>query len=246
MKSLIVILLNFVVSIASLTQGHAGNIESTDVSGCKALCDKVKLEPDGQFEQTPGQTADTIQANNWFAKAETFANARNYDSATIYCQKAAAIYQDAECWQKFVQCYNSIGTNSRKTGKIDTAKEYLEQALETGVKELGKASREVTNSYYNLGVVYSHRSDYDKAIEYFEESLSIRIELLGGSHPDVASSYNAIGSVYYAKGNYDKTLECCFQSLSIRLETLDDDHPKIVSSYNNIGLIYLEKVLNSY
>ncbi len=237
MNTLFVILINIFLSTAAFGVNSNG---SAMVEG-NTFDEKGQITIAGHFGQTPGQTSDTSLANYWFGKAEAFAETRNYDSANVYFNNASEIYKKAENWERFVQCLNSIGINTRRTGDFETAKPYLEKALETGLKELGKVNLEVAKSYYNLGVVYSRQSNYEKAIEYLEESLSIRVDLLGENHPDVASIYNTMGSVYYADGNYNKTLEYLFQSLSIQLETIDDDSPKIISSYNNIGLTYLEK-----
>ncbi len=241
MKKPFTLLLAVGITIMALAQIHAENIRMAEALIFSLSEDSRQLYAKRPFGRPPTPSPDTALANIWFAKAKTFTGPALYDSAIVYYKKASVVYKKAENWGRFVQCYNYIGKNLRKKGSYDIAMEYFEQALETGLNELGEKHPDIAVSHYNIGVVYSQKNDYDKALEYLYKSLSIRLQTLGKDHPDVAGSYNGIGSVYYAKGDFDKTLEYLNKSLSIRLQTLGNDHPLIVGSYNNIGLVCIEK-----
>ncbi len=122
-------------------------------------------------------TADTLRAREYYTKAKTFQDSAKFDSAIVYYEKASKIYEQTAIWQEFVRCYNGIGDNLLRIGSYDDALEYLSQALETGIDELGNHDREIAKSYNSLGSLHSELYEHDQALDYYHKSLSILLQM---------------------------------------------------------------------
>jgi len=207
-------------------------------------------------EQVGGASAsDTTVAGRYFTQAEQLAKQAKFDSAIVYFNKAAVLYEAEKNWERYVRCYNKMGEQCWRKGALARALEFLDHALQTGSNKLGGDHPEIAYNHYTRTIVYNFKGELDKAIELGHQALRIRVVALGEQHLDVASSYNSLGLFYRKKGVYDQALPLLEKALAIRLKILEPHHPEVAGSYNNLGnfvsdkgdyeqaLVYYEKAL---
>ncbi len=193
------------------------------------------------FHALQAQAVDTTLAHQQLVKAKLFADSLQYDSAVFNYKAAAANFEKASAWKRFVYCKNHAGKCLRKKGKYDDAFFIFQEALESGLLHFDTLHQEVAKSLYGISVVYFYEGNYEKAMEYSHKSLNIRLILSGKDHPNIADNYNVMGLIYDRKGNCEKALGYHHKSLNIKLMTLGEQHPSVVKSYNNIGSVFYRK-----
>ncbi len=209
------------------------------------------------FAQTPVQDdpkkatytlQDTTLAVEYFDCAERLGKAAQYDSSNFYYKKANVIYEklaeqhdELIILKKILQCNNRIAGNQIAKGQYESARKYLNKALEIGKKKTGEDDVEVAQIYNYTGMIYGRKGNYEQALDYFQKSLSINLRLLGEEHTNITKNYNYIGIMYWKKGNYDRALEFCQKSLSINIRLLGEQHLDVSHSYNNVGMVYWDK-----
>jgi tetratricopeptide (TPR) repeat protein len=142
---------------------------------------------------TSAAVEDTALANQYFIKAEQFAEESDYDSSTFYFEKACVIYGSVaaqhnvvEIWLKHIQCYNGIGDNLWKKGEYNEALRVLQKAMELALNKLGRNHRHTAYCYNDVGVIYN-KGDYDKALEYFNAALPSG-RCAGQNHPPLPAA----------------------------------------------------------
>ncbi|MEM1119820.1 MAG: tetratricopeptide repeat protein, partial [Bacteroidota bacterium] len=120
------------------------------------------------------------------------------------------------------------------TGKLDTASQLLEAALE---------QLEMTNDYYNslratnnLGVIYSNQGNYEKALGVYQKAKKYA-ETIGDSSFIASFSVN-IGNSYFNLGKNAEAIKNLLDAVEIS-ENLKDDRAQAVA-LNTIGEQYLE------
>lgn len=191
----------------------------------------------------PQSAPDTVLAGEYFAGAEAFSREAHYDSSNVYYGKAAKIYEaaalrgnDSTQWEKYIQCYNGLGVNSRRQGLYGQSLAYLNRALTVGLDKLGSQNLTVAACYQGIGVVYSVEGEFAKALDYYHKSLQIKRRVSGEEHRAVAVSYNSIGNVYRAKGDYERALEYYHKALEIGIKISGSEDPAVAAFYFNIGV----------
>jgi CHAT domain-containing protein/Tfp pilus assembly protein PilF len=192
--------------------------------------------------------ADTTRANELFVLGEKLQKASKLDSAALYYEQAAEIWEKAcpeiegEKRKRFrderLKNKNRRGFIFYLQGKADFAAiYYLQDALQEALS-LGGDHPEAANSYSNLGIVYYSKGRYAEALEYFQKALAIRLVAFGENHIEVASSYNSMGNTYSSQGRYAEALEYFQKALAIRLVAFGENHPEVAGIYNNMANIY--------
>ena len=191
---------------------------------------------------------DAILALEFLDKAIDLANKAQYDSSNYYYEKASVIYEkiaiqydDKNAWVKYVTCINKIGSNLIRQGKYETAMEYLNKALEIGLKKLDENHSVIMDIYDNIGIGHEFSGRYDKALNYFHKTILKKKQLLGENHLKVSDSYDSIGRVFGRKEEINKALEYYNKSFAIYLKLLGENHYKVGCTYYNIGLLYRKK-----
>ena len=188
----------------------------------------------------PSQTVaqDTTTANAFFKQALDYQKAANFDSSTLFFEKALDLYVTARMTSKVVEAHAEIGLNLWRKREYDAAKNRLQTALDLAEKESITNQILVAQTLHYMGLTHYSTGKYNDAIGYYEKSLAIRQKELGELHYDVSRSYNNIGASYMYLANFPKALEYIKKAMEIRRELLGEDHINIASSYNNISLIY--------
>ncbi len=101
--------------------------------------------------------------------------------------------------------YNSYGLAYKRKGKIAEAKKFYRKSIK--LLKNGKdidSYTSLSDSYYNLGILYLEHRGYSKAISYFKKALYLDIKNLGSFHVNIAEDYNNIGIAYRKKRNLAK------------------------------------------
>ena len=136
---------------------------------------------------------------------------------------------------------NQLGDCEYILGNYSKAITYNEECLNIQLISFGEMHLNISQTYNDLGVVWSEKGEYDIALNYIEKSLAIRLSILGELHHEIASSYNNIGGIWNFKGNYDKALNYFEKSLEIHLKVLGAEHQYTSVSYNAIAGIWDSK-----
>lgn len=129
--------------------------------------------------------------------------------------------------------YNAIGEiYSRQGIDYKLALGYLKKAKEIRA-ELVKISStyqiHYSNSYQNLGIVYSKIGDNDTAIKNFNKCLTLRRELYESDiHPKNAIVFSELGHIYLKKAETELALESFKKALEIEQKNKNVFHNDIL------------------
>lgn len=201
---------------------------------------------------------DTVQARVWYQQGQEFLQAGRYDSAMIYFDQEAELYQpyleqsqDTFIWKAFLRNRVRKSICYWRLGSFDLSLELSEESLEQARKYVGDNHFIMSNIYHNIGVVHGIRRSYDKAIEAFQTAMRIRIHNFGERHTEVATCKHDIGLLHSWQGNYDLALAYYLEALDIWTDIYGNDHPRIANTNNSIGIVYqdqgaYEKALEYY
>ncbi len=194
---------------------------------------------------------DTMLVNVYIEKALLFKDSAQYDSSTIYFEKAELIYERTGLWDKWVAAGNEIGDNYFELSKFEKALSQWQQVLSLGHKHLGEEHKEIATSHFYLGRCYHRISKLTQAMEQYQKALDIRLIVLGDNHPKVATSYLSVGSIYRDRSDFDKALEYNEKALPIRINSLGKMHKEVAQVYHAIGRMnryngYYSKALQFY
>ena len=188
----------------------------------------------GSYAQS-SLTADTLQAQQWVAQANSLAEIRHYDSAVVYYQKASQIYRQHGHWRQHVRCLNATSLSYGRALKNDQAEKYARKALSENDRRLERDSPEQADAYCCLGVVRKNQGDYTDALQFYRRALAIRKK----HHNEGQESfiYNAMGNLYIWKGEIDTTL--MYQHKALRIQNrLKSDSLLLSDIYRNVGDVY--------
>jgi CHAT domain-containing protein len=210
----------------------------------------------GQIALSP-TADDTTIANQYFAKAEKFAKATQYDSSIYYYQMAGVIYEKKaikmnipRLWERYITCCNNMGANFTSNWQFAEALHALNTALQTGLRVFGENRPFVANSYHRLGNLYSGMGDHDKKLEFWKKALAIRLKILGENHPDVARSYGNLALPYADAGDIDTAILYYEKVLTIFRQAYGEEHQDVARAYENMGVLcgstYPEKAFECY
>lgn len=119
---------------------------------------------------------------------------------------------------------------------LDLALEYYQKSLALNEKVGNKQG--ISNSLFNIGLIYEDRGEQDRASEYYQKSLVFQEEL--DNKKEIFWLLNFIGNQYSKKrGELDHALEYHQKSLVLREEL--DDKRRVAVALNFIGNIYSHK-----
>lgn len=108
-------------------------------------------------------------------------------------------------------------------------------ALRNAIEQYGEEHPDVTTSYNNIGLAYSHLGEYAKALEYLYKTLEIEKKIYGEEHHEIATTYNNISFVYSKLGEFVRVLEYILKAFEIQVKIYGEENLNIATTYNNIG-----------
>ncbi|MFW9854615.1 MAG: tetratricopeptide repeat protein [Candidatus Thorarchaeota archaeon] len=128
------------------------------------------------------------------------------------------------------------GIAMRRKGELDTALEYLTEALEL-YQRLKKKNFPIAGLYNAIGIIHASKGALDKASEYLQLSLS-KYEELGNERPTF-KIMNNLGMMHSYRGDLDRALEYLKRALE-----LNEKYGSIqteAAMFSNLGNIYTSK-----
>ena len=125
------------------------------------------------------------------------------------------------------------GIYNEKISKLDTALDYLAEALK--IFEQLENKQEKANTLYFIGFIHEKKGKFDKSLNFYDKSLKIRCKLK--NQYDIANSNRRIGTVWAKKGNLDLALKILEDNLKLRYE-IGDNFDELSKDHSNIGMIY--------
>ncbi|MEA3477762.1 MAG: CHAT domain-containing tetratricopeptide repeat protein [Bacteroidota bacterium] len=131
--------------------------------------------------------------------------------------------------------YSNIGGLKMNLAEYDSAKVYVQKALDIQLGLLDSLDMKLLPTYNTMGALNYYLGNMDQAICNFEKTLQIRLNKFGANHHEVASSFNNLGSAYENKKEFQKAVDLHQDALNIRRTTLDSLHPNIALSLNNLA-----------
>lgn len=184
---------------------------------------------------------DTLLANQYYQTADSLSKQGQYQESNALLRKARRIYQQAEHWEKYVACFNSIAHNLWPVATYDSAVIVAEQALRLSQQYLGVDHPEAARAYDVLGIVKLYAGKYPKALAYYQQAFQIRKKHYPDDHLQMANSYEFLGVTLYSMEAYDKALSYHQKALAVRQKAYTLIHPLLADSYYNIAGIYISK-----
>ncbi len=203
------------------------------------------------FKRSNAQTytlADTILAQQYELKADSFFSYSQTDSAKQYQKLALEIYKDLNQQlpenKRVLGCYYlahcatiaDFGFNRKKS---DSLLSVIQDISDKASTFFGEKSIELGKINFYEGLLYLKSNKYVLADSCFTISLQIRV-LTDTANLFMAKIYHNAGISKYYQGNYKESLKYYQKSLLILLRVFGEQHPDVAASYNNIGNAFLE------
>ena len=186
------------------------------------------------------QVADTLKADSYFAKADSFLIQAKYDSSLFWFTRAAKEYEKVELWENHFISKGKAARSFRKMRKYNEAWVLAKEIVSQSTQKLGKDNLGEAYAYFVMGdvKVYSE-SDLEKGIEFYDKAIEIQKNIKNGLLY-LSFSYTAKGLVLSAKGNSISALEAFQKAFDIHTHLFGDNHIYTAGSYNNLGLVFLQ------
>ncbi len=136
---------------------------------------------------------------------ETFKGKLDFDVSTNYTllfpwipfadQILAVLEENESGHEKVSELMNNLGVVYRNLGQYERARDLLEAALASVVKNFGPDHPNVAVRQINLGAVFVHTDEKEKAKEMFEQAYRLFQKLLGEQHPNTQTAKEWLDSV---------------------------------------------------
>ncbi len=161
----------------------------------------------------------------------------NFSDALRFYLKAKGLSRAPADEDKFnARYYNDAGNVQSCTyGNQDEAVLALQKASSFQLKVSGGASKEVADTFSNLGNAFANAKRFVEARQKHKEALDMRKDILGPEHIDVAASYCNLANVLDSTGDHKGALDMYESALMIQRKLLGETHPLTALTYNNKG-----------
>ena len=181
--------------------------------------------------------ADTTLARAYLERGAELRRQARFDSASLYLQKAAEIYEARKIWSRYVRCANLLGEVSAKQRNFEQAFAWLNRARAVGTQhEVEPGLRAIT--YQLLAETHKATDAYDQALGFIQQALPLQLEAHGEKHFRTANIYLYLGLISAKLGRFEQALEAYQNALSVRRAIFGENHLAVADCYNNIGLMY--------
>ena len=173
-----------------------------------------------------------IYADTYYTQAKIYDYWQEYDSSSIFYNKAAPYYKKLKDSLFVAKCYINIGATQYYYGAYDDALNTYDNASKY-LKNLGDSDLE-SKVYNNLALINKSLGEYKTAISYFQKVIGIHE--INKNEIGIAHTSLNIGIIYWEYKNHNSALKSFSKALKIyqSLDLLAD----VATSYNNIGLVY--------
>ena len=165
---------------------------------------------------------DAKNAKDWFQKGYDAVEAKEYENAIIYYNKAIELNPD-----------DAIAYNNRGCAKVDL-KDYT-GAIEDYNKGI-ELKPDYANAYFNRGISKSNLNDYTGAIEDYNKAIQL--------NPDKDKAYRNRGDAKYNIQDYTGAIEDYNKAIQLNPDYTIKLNPWVARAYNKKGEIWL--VLENY
>jgi len=133
---------------------------------------------------------------------------------------------------------NYLALIYQSLGDLNKAKELLELALASDIKNFGKDHPVVAIRQSSLAMVYKDLGEFNKAKEQLEIALFNDIKNFGKDHPTVAIRQSNLALVYQDLGDLKKAKELLELSLESDIKNYGKNHPNVARNQSNLAIVY--------
>ena len=245
-------LLSVLAFVEILTEGCSSYDSNRQNSTTAASSDSLYVLTSMAGHFLPGNLDSAIvllkEAGHYFAegrdssKAEFFNtyglyywHSKAYDSAIQKFGKTLQFADDPQVKSKMAPAANNIGALYNKLGKPDSARKYLNIALQTDT-ELGNDYGR-TKTMYDLALLHLRTDQYLIALNYINKVLDFQENTRDSAR--LVYSYSVIGNIYMHLDSIQKAVTMFERSAEIAHKI--NREPQVVQAYNNIAAAWIRK-----
>lgn len=179
----------------------------------------------------------TNEAYFLFSKGDECFKAGDYNTALIYYQKAAPVYEKVYGKDHLYtgDAYFFLGLSYSKIKQYEKAIAWLKKSFDVYNAPHGD-KQSAANSLNAIANVYFNNSDYDTALQYFQQELALRKSTVGENDNETAKCYGNIGLTHEFKGEYRTALQYFEKALAIHQKIFGENNLETATSYHDIAL----------
>ena len=135
-------------------------------------------------------------------------------------------------------CQNQLGLACDDLGEYERARDLLETALASDLKNFGADHPNIAVYQSNLAKVYDSLGQYDRARDLQESALTSDLKNFGADHPNIAVSQSNLANVYDSLGQYERARDLLETALASDLKNFGADHPNVAVRQSNLANVY--------
>ncbi len=122
-------------------------------------------------------------------------------------------------------------------GEYEAAEPIYIQAITLKEKALGSDHPDLSEDYYNAGLLCFVQDKYEQAESYLTRSLRIDERTLGADHPELLSTLEHLAEVVFNQGSYEKAEKYYRRFLDLHAKTRGEQGAEIVNNLHNLAEI---------
>ena len=194
------------------------------------------------FANLTGQSIDTLKALQDFEIGQQlYHQDRNYDSALIYYNRAAGLYQKAKIKPRQAIALLKTAYSAHRARNYSLAETYYNQALDLYESIYPTDNLELAAPNQGLGSLYAVTGNYYQALIHTKTALDLKSKFLGDQHIETAVLQYNIGTAYMNYGEYENSMNAYQKALTLFLKHHGEVHRRLSSLYVNMGILFDKK-----
>jgi tetratricopeptide (TPR) repeat protein len=130
-----------------------------------------------------------------------------------------------------------VGTALQSAGEFRRARELIEAALASDLKDLGEDHPTVATRRSNLAGVLQDLGELGPARKLLEAAVASDLKNFGEDHPEVATGRANLALVLKSLGELGPARELLEAALASALKNLGEDHPAVATRRSNLALV---------
>jgi len=203
------------------------------------LREKRKLQPYGEHLGKLFWEAETA-AVSWLLGfwAELEIQYGFYANAAHLEERALEIAEKNGLEEIIAVRQSNLAIVYRYLGEYARARDLLEAALASAVKNFGPEHPSVATSQSNLALVYSNLGEYAQASNLLEAALASDLKNFAPEHPNIAVSQSNLGDVYRELGEYARACNLLEAALASAVKNFGPEHPTVALHQSNLANVY--------